>query len=74
MIRSDQIARAHRAQAPDTPIEEFVAARVRRDGIPLGRIGEAEEVANLACFLASDAAAYITGTAVNIDGGRCAVL
>ncbi|MEN9775531.1 MAG: hypothetical protein RL322_2601 [Pseudomonadota bacterium] len=74
VIRSDQIARAHRAQAPDTPIEEFVAARVRRDGIPLGRIGEAEEVANLACFLASDAAAYITGTAVNIDGGRCAVL
>lgn len=74
VIRSDQIARAHQSQAPDTPIEEFIAARVKKDGIPLGRIGEAEEVANLACFLASDAAAYITGTAVNIDGGRCAVL
>jgi 3-oxoacyl-[acyl-carrier protein] reductase len=74
VIRSDQIVRAHAAQAPDTPIEDFIAARVRRDGIPLGRIGEAEEVGNLACFLASDAAAYITGTSINIDGGRCAVL
>jgi NAD(P)-dependent dehydrogenase (short-subunit alcohol dehydrogenase family) len=74
IIRSDQIMRAHRAQAPGTSIEDFVSARVRREGIPLGRIGEAEEVGNLACFLASDAAAYITGTAINIDGGRCAVL
>lgn len=74
VIRSDQIVRAHAAQAPDTPLEDFIAARVKRDGIPLGRIGEAEEVGNLACFLASDAAAYITGTSINIDGGRCAVL
>jgi NAD(P)-dependent dehydrogenase (short-subunit alcohol dehydrogenase family) len=74
VIRSDQIVRAHAAQAPDTPLEDFIAARVRKDGIPLGRIGEAEEVGNLACFLASDAAAYITGTSINIDGGRCAVL
>jgi NAD(P)-dependent dehydrogenase (short-subunit alcohol dehydrogenase family) len=38
--------------------------------IPVGRVGEAEEFANLACFLASDQAAYITGTAINVDGGR----
>lgn len=38
--------------------------------IPLGRIGTAEEVAELAVFLASDAAAYITGQAINVTGGQ----
>ncbi|HEY7544149.1 MAG TPA: SDR family oxidoreductase [Blastocatellia bacterium] len=37
---------------------------------PLGRVGEAREVAELILFLASDRAAWITGTTVSIDGGR----
>lgn len=37
--------------------------------IPLGRIGEVEEIANLALFLGSGAASYMTGTAIQIDGG-----
>ena len=37
---------------------------------PLGRVGEAEEVASLIYFLASDRASWITGATVNIDGGR----
>ena len=37
--------------------------------VPLGRIGEAEEYADLVAFLVSDRAAYITGVAINIDGG-----
>ena len=37
--------------------------------IPLGRVGEAEEVANVITFLVSDAASYVTGTSVNLDGG-----
>jgi len=37
--------------------------------IPLGRVGEAEEVANVIAFLVSDAASYVTGTSVNLDGG-----
>jgi 3-oxoacyl-[acyl-carrier protein] reductase len=37
---------------------------------PLGRIGAAEEFANLVCFLASEQGSYITGTTINVDGGR----
>ena len=37
--------------------------------IPLGRVGEADEVANVIAFLASNAASYVTGTSVNLDGG-----
>lgn len=36
--------------------------------IPLGRIGEPEEVANVFLFLASDLASYVTGTVVSVDG------
>jgi len=42
--------------------------------IPLGRVGEAEEVANVIAFLASDAASYVTGTCINVDGGLSSVL
>ena len=42
-------------------------------GIPSGRFGEAEEVARLAAFLASDAATYINGADIAIDGGVTAV-
>ena len=42
--------------------------------IPLGRVGLAEEVANVITFLASDAASYVTGTSINLDGGTSAVL
>ncbi len=37
--------------------------------IPLGRLGEASEVAAVVAFLASDAAAYVTGETVNVNGG-----
>src|SRR3989338_10081053 len=37
--------------------------------IPLGSLGTAQDVANLALFLASDGAAYITGQVVQVDGG-----
>jgi 3-oxoacyl-[acyl-carrier protein] reductase len=38
-------------------------------GIPLKRMGDAEEVANLVCFLLSKASSYITGETIKIDGG-----
>lgn len=37
--------------------------------IPMGRMGESEEVANVIAFLASDAASYVTGCCINVDGG-----
>jgi 3-oxoacyl-[acyl-carrier protein] reductase len=65
-IEADQHVRA--AEKAGIALEDYVNARTK--DIPLGRIGRAEEFANIACFLASDAASYITGTAINVDGGR----
>ena len=42
--------------------------------IPMGRVGTAQEFANMVLFLASDAGSYIAGTAINIDGGACPVV
>ena len=36
--------------------------------IPLGRVGEPEEIANAALFLASELASYVTGTILSVDG------
>lgn len=43
-------------------------------GIPMKRVGEAEEVANAITFLVSDAASYVTGSSLNLDGGISGVL
>ncbi|MGH7320817.1 MAG: SDR family oxidoreductase [Candidatus Rokuibacteriota bacterium] len=42
--------------------------------VPVGRVGEAEEFADLVAFLVSARAGYITGTAINFDGGMSAVV
>ncbi len=50
------------------PVPEAARAKVR-EMIPLGREGSPAEVAEAAAFLVSDAAAYITGQVLNVDGG-----
>ncbi len=61
-----------RAKRTNVPLDEYY--RNAQKEIPIGRIGKAEEFANLACFLVSDAGSYITGTATNVDGGRSPVV
>lgn len=51
------------AHLPEEKIKEYLTQ------IPLGRLGKVEEVADLAAFLASDEASYITGQTLVIDGG-----
>jgi NAD(P)-dependent dehydrogenase (short-subunit alcohol dehydrogenase family) len=66
-LESDQIRRQHDASDGSLTFEEFVARSGKR--LPMGRMGKAEDCAKLALFLASDAADYLTGCAINLDGG-----
>jgi NAD(P)-dependent dehydrogenase (short-subunit alcohol dehydrogenase family) len=72
LIVSDQWVKRHAQKAPDTDFDAFTKDLAK--GVPLGRMGTAEEFANLACFLASEQGSYITGTAINVDGGRSPVV
>jgi len=69
-IESDQWVR--RAEAEGKSLADYYADMGRM--VPMGRVGTSEEFANAACFLASDAGSYITGTAINVDGGLCPVV
>ena len=70
LIEADQ--HVQRAKQNNVPLDEYYQKAQKE--LPLGRVGKAEEFANLACFLASDAGSYITGTATNVDGGRSPVV
>ncbi|WP_128929986.1 SDR family NAD(P)-dependent oxidoreductase [Bradyrhizobium guangxiense] len=70
-IETDQWKRMHRSTAPQASYEDFVLQKGK--SVRLGRLGTVTEVANVACFLASDLASFVTGTAINVDGGNCPV-
>ena len=42
--------------------------------MPLGRVGERHEAGDVIAFLASECASYVTGVAINVDGGSSAVV
>ena len=54
--------------------EEYLADMATDLKLPMGRLGSAEEFANMACFLCSDAGSYINGCAINVDGGMSPVV
>ena len=57
-------------QAVESILARGEAQDRMRDLIPLGRFGEPAEIADAVAFLLSDAAAYITGSVLTVDGGR----
>ncbi len=65
LIESDQWQR--KAKADGISTDDLVDKMGQQ--VPLGRMGRGEEFANLAAFLVSEAGSYVTGTAINVDGG-----
>ena len=75
LIKSGQHERRWRrakAAKPDLTLDQWYTGVGQ--GVPLGRVGESREAGDIISFLASDRASYITGVAINIDGGTSAVV
>lgn len=70
LIEADQ--HVQRAARTGVSYEDYKAKQAKE--VPIGRMGKPEEFANLACLLVSDAGSYITGTAINVDGGRSPIV
>ena len=75
LIKSGQNERRwerERAGNPDLTLEQWYDGMGNR--VPLGRVGEAKEAGDVIAFLASARASYVTGVAINIDGGTSTVV
>lgn len=71
LVDSGQWNRRHRqGEGAGMSKEEWFAELAAERGIPLGRIGEADEAARVIVFLASPAASYLTGETVEVAGGQ----
>ncbi len=73
LVRSMQWERLRQRQSPELGEEEFYARFAEQRRIPVGRVAAASELADLVAFLVSERASYITGTAINFDGGASPV-
>jgi 3-oxoacyl-[acyl-carrier protein] reductase len=61
-----------RAENPNLTLDAFYEEMGKN--VPMGRVGEAREVGDVICFLASERASYITGASINVDGGTSSVV
>lgn len=71
VIESGQLQR--RAAAAGITPRAYYERMVRDAHIPMGRVGHPAEFADLASYLLSERASYVTGAAINLDGGLCPV-
>jgi NAD(P)-dependent dehydrogenase (short-subunit alcohol dehydrogenase family) len=69
-VRTERWTGLVQAMARDMKLSVAAADKLAPASIPLGRIAESEEVANLVTFLASDLAFFVNGTMIEIDGGQ----
>jgi NAD(P)-dependent dehydrogenase (short-subunit alcohol dehydrogenase family) len=72
LIESGQWARM--AAGSGSGLQELYDRLAQDAGVPLGRVGRAGEFADLGSFLLSARASYLTGTAINLDGGLSPVV
>jgi len=72
IIESDQWARRHAADTRGITWEQWKDEMGKP--VPVGRLGKPEEFAGLALYLCSQLGGYVTGTAINVDGGRSPVV
>ena len=72
IIESDQWVRRHAADKRNITWDEWKAEMGKP--VPVGRLGKPEEFAALALYLCSKVGGYVTGTAINVDGGRSPVV
>jgi NAD(P)-dependent dehydrogenase (short-subunit alcohol dehydrogenase family) len=73
-VRTERWTGLVKAMARDMNLSFEEADKAAPSSIPLGRIAECEEVANLVTYLASDLAFFVNGTMIEIDGGQDKVL
>ena len=73
-VRTERWAGLVKAMARDMNLTFEEADKLAPSSIPLGRIAECDEVANLVAYLASDLAFFVNGTMIEIDGGQDKVL
>ena len=74
-IESDQWLNRWKATDQTKSYDEYLDEMAKDLKLPIGRLGSAEEFANMACFLCSEAGSYINGVAINVDGNesRCLI-
>jgi 3-oxoacyl-[acyl-carrier protein] reductase len=70
LIESDQ--HVQRAKQNGVALDDYIKNASKN--VPLGRMGKPEEFAAMACLLVSDACGFVSGTAINVDGGASPVV
>ena len=68
-VESGQHEDRWRLNSPESTLDDYLATIASTRGVPLGRFGRASEAAATIAFLLSQESGFVTGTAINVDGG-----